>query len=145
MHTLTVLWSALVQIFEGLNLRCRNEIEAVRAQYPFSDLRFTRPALRLRFDEACTLLRTHGPAIGARQLAELRAQHDAAAAAGKEESARELKQLVLDMEKHLATVPSHADDEDLSTRDEKLLGAVVGEVKGCAPMRWSGDGWEMCQ
>ena len=34
------------------------------------------------------------------------------------------------MEKHLATVPVHGDDEDLSTRDEKLLGVVVGEQKG---------------
>ncbi|KAL1498912.1 hypothetical protein AB1Y20_013434 [Prymnesium parvum] len=129
-EVLDVIEGVFLHIFEGLNQRCKAEIEAVRAQYPFKDLRFSRPSLRMRFDEACTLLRTHGPAVGARQLAELQAQLQAAEAAGKDELAREVKQLVVDMEKHLATVPTHADDEDLSTRDEKLLGAVVGEVKG---------------
>jgi len=37
--------------------------------------------------------------------------------------------LVLFSQEHLATVASHKDDEDLSTKDEKLLGAVVGLVK----------------
>jgi len=39
-------------------------------------------------------------------------------------------QLIADEKAHLATVPTHKDDEDLSTKDEKLLGAVVAKVKG---------------
>eukprot|EP00966_Prymnesium_polylepis_P101054 2340075-Prymnesium_polylepis.1 len=50
------------------------------------------------------MLRTHGPAVGSRQLAELKAQQAAAEEAGKDELCRELKQLVADTEKHLATV-----------------------------------------
>ena len=33
---------------------------------------------------------------------------------------------------HLETVPNHADDEDISTKDEKLLGAVIRRLKGDA-------------
>ena len=33
------------------------------------------------------------------------------------------------MEEHLKTVPTHADDEDISTRDEKLLGVIINRVK----------------
>ena len=63
-----------LHIFEGLNARCKLEIEAVRKQYPFADLKFQRPALRMTFKEATALLREHGPAIGAEQVAALEAQ-----------------------------------------------------------------------
>ncbi|KAL3928632.1 MAG: hypothetical protein SGPRY_002306 [Prymnesium sp.] len=122
-----------LQIFEGLNARCASEIEAVRAQYPSAPLRFSRPALRMRFDEATTLLRTHGPRVGAKQLDALKRELEEAEEGGREagkEAAKELRQLVVDMERHLEGVGSHGEEEDLSTRDEKLLGAVVAEVKG---------------
>jgi len=35
---------------------------------------------------------------------------------------------IADAKAHLLTVPTHADDEDISTKDEKLLGAVVGKI-----------------
>ena len=91
---LDTIEEVFLHIFDGLNERCKPEIEAVRTQYPFKDLRYSRPALRMRYDEACQMLRTYGPAVGARQLAELKGQHEAAEAAGKDEQARELKQLV---------------------------------------------------
>jgi aspartyl-tRNA synthetase len=47
-------------IFRGINERCKRELEAVRAQYPFEDLKFTDPAFRLTFAEATALLRAHG-------------------------------------------------------------------------------------
>ena len=83
----------------------------------------------MRYPDAVALLREHGPAIGAERLAALEASQAAAAAAGDDESAREIAQLATDMRKHLATVPGHGDNEDMSTRDEKLLGAVVHQVK----------------
>ena len=58
-----------LHIFQGINDRCPKELEAVRKQYPFEPLRFTPgKALRLRYPEACKLLREHGPAIGAEQV-----------------------------------------------------------------------------
>ena len=100
----------------------------VREQYPFEDLKFKRPSLRMTYAEAVALLRQHGPAVGAEQLAALESQQQAAAADGNDERARELAQLVVDMKSHLSTVPTHGDLEDISTRDEKLLGAVVHKV-----------------
>jgi len=129
-EVLDVLEELFLHIFEGLNQNCKREIEAVRAQYPFEDLKFSRPALRMKFPEAAALLREHGPALGAERLAALEAQQAAAAASGDDENARDLAQQVIDMKEHLKGVPTHEDDEDLSTRDEKLLGAVVSRVKG---------------
>uniref|UniRef100_A0A7S4BY92 aspartate--tRNA ligase n=1 Tax=Chrysotila carterae TaxID=13221 RepID=A0A7S4BY92_CHRCT len=128
-EVLSLLEEVFISIFEGLNARCKREIEAVRAQYPFEDLRFSRPALRLSYVEALKLLREHGPAIGAEQLAALEEEQAAAAAAGDEERAKEMDKIIADAKAHLATVPTHADDEDISTKDEKLLGAVIGRLK----------------
>lgn len=47
-------------IFDGLNERYRNEIEAVRAQHPFKDLRYARPSLRITFQEGIQLLQEAG-------------------------------------------------------------------------------------
>ena len=120
-----------LHIFEGINTRCPKELEAVRQQYPFADLKFTPgKALRLRYQEAVALLREHGPAVGAERLAALKAQQAEAASAGADDDAKDLAQQVKDMEEHLKTVPVHKDDEDISTRDEKLLGAVISQTKG---------------
>ena len=43
-------------------------------------------------------------------------------AAGDEEKVKEMIKLLADTRDHLATVPTHGELEDISTRDEKLLG-----------------------
>ena len=129
-EVLEMLENLFLHIFEGINTRCARELDAVRAQYPFEPLKFSRPALRLTYYEAVALLREHGPSVGAERLAALETQQAAAAAAGSDEQARDLGQQVLDMKAHLQGVPTHEDDEDISTRDEKLLGAIVSRVKG---------------
>jgi len=129
-EVLDMLEKLFLHIFKGINERCPRELEAVRAQYPFANLKFGDTALRLRYQEAVALLREHGPAIGAERLAVLEAQQQAAAAAGDGENARDLAQQVHDAREHLKTVPGHADDEDISTKDEKLLGAIISRVKG---------------
>jgi aspartyl-tRNA synthetase len=128
-EVLEVLEGLFIHIFAGLNERCAKELEAVRAQYPFEDLKFGRTALRLTYYEAVQLLREHGPAIGAERLAALEQQQKAAEELGSSQEAKDLAKLVSDMREHLKTVPVHGDEEDLSTRDEKLLGAVVSRVK----------------
>ena len=127
---LDTLERVFLHIFEGLNARCALEIEAVRRQFPFADLKFKRPAFRFTFREATQMLREHGPAIGAEQLAALEAQRAKAEAAGREEEVKEAIKLIADHKAHMATVPTHGDLEDISTRDEKLLGAVMHRVKG---------------
>ncbi len=129
-EVLDVIEEVFLSIFDGLNQRCRAEIEAVRRQYPFEDLRYSRPALRLTFAEAIALLREHGPGVAAEKVAELEAEQAECRAKGHDERAQELVQIIDDAKAHAAGIPVHADDEDLSTKDERILGVVVGRVKG---------------
>mmetsp|Transcript_11909 Transcript_11909/g.20086 ORF Transcript_11909/g.20086 Transcript_11909/m.20086 type:complete len:690 (+) Transcript_11909:1-2070(+) len=128
-EVLEVLEDLFLSIFEGLNARCKAELEAVRKQYPFTDLRFSRPSLRLSYKEAIQLLREHGPAVGAERLAKLEAEQEAVKEAADDERVREMDKIIADERSHLETVATHQDDEDISTKDEKLLGAIIGKVK----------------
>lgn len=49
-----------IHIFNGLNQRCKLELEAVRDQHPFEDLKFCSPTLKLTYAEGCALLREAG-------------------------------------------------------------------------------------
>ncbi|GMH86678.1 hypothetical protein TrST_g13930 [Triparma strigata] len=57
---LDVFSDLFIHIFDGLNARCKNEIERVREQHPFEDLRYLRPTLRITYAEGCKLLREAG-------------------------------------------------------------------------------------
>ena len=48
-------------VFDGLNAQYQEELETVRAQHPFKDLRYKYPALRFKYPEAMALLRQEGP------------------------------------------------------------------------------------
>ena len=50
-EVLDVFSDLFIYIFDELNKRCKNEIEAVRKQYPFEDLRYSRPTLRITYEE----------------------------------------------------------------------------------------------
>eukprot|EP00536_Pseudo-nitzschia_multiseries_P005183 jgi/Psemu1/238299/estExt_Genewise1.C_940050 len=49
-----------IHIFDGINKRCKRELEAVREQHPFEDLRYCKPTLKLTYAEGCALLREAG-------------------------------------------------------------------------------------
>lgn len=57
---LEVFSELFIHIFDELNRHCKEELEAVRQQHPFKDLRYTRPTLRLTFQEGIQLLRDAG-------------------------------------------------------------------------------------
>ena len=59
-EVLDVFSDLFIHIFDGLNERYAAEIEAVREQYPFEDLQYHRPTLRLSFQEGIALLREAG-------------------------------------------------------------------------------------
>jgi aspartyl-tRNA synthetase len=107
-EVLEVLDGLFNHIFTGLNERFSREIEAVRKQYPFENLKWKYPCKRFTFKEAVALLRQKGPAI-------LEARMKAAATDYE-------KKLIA---KHLESVQAHADEDDISTEDEKLLGKIV--------------------
>lgn len=57
---LEVLSNLFIHIFEELNRCCSVELDTVRQQHPFQDLRYARPTLRLTFAEGIQLLRDAG-------------------------------------------------------------------------------------
>jgi aspartyl-tRNA synthetase len=63
-EVLDVLDDLFTFLFDGLKTRYAIELEAVRAQYPFEDLKYTSPSPRINFKEAIALLREDGVEIG---------------------------------------------------------------------------------
>jgi len=59
-EVLDVFSDLFIAIFDGLNARCKNELEAVREQHPFEDLQYCTPTLKLTYAEGCALLRGAG-------------------------------------------------------------------------------------
>lgn len=57
---LQVFSDLFIHIFDELNRNCKEDLEAVRQQHPFKDLRYARPTLRLTFQEGIQLLRDAG-------------------------------------------------------------------------------------
>jgi aspartyl-tRNA synthetase len=57
---LDVFSDLFIAIFDGLNDRCRTEIERVREQHPFEDLKYLKPTLKITYAEGCKLLREAG-------------------------------------------------------------------------------------
>jgi aspartyl-tRNA synthetase len=59
-EVLDVFSDLFIYIFDGLNERCKAELERVREQHPFEDLKYLRPTLKLTYAEGCALLREAG-------------------------------------------------------------------------------------
>jgi len=59
-EVLDVFSDLFIYIFEGINRRCKNELERVREQHPFEDLKFLKPTLKITYAEGCALLREAG-------------------------------------------------------------------------------------
>ena len=59
-EVLEVFSDLFIGIFDGINERCKDELERIREQHPFEDLKYLRPTLRLTYKEGCKLLRDSG-------------------------------------------------------------------------------------
>lgn len=59
-EVLHMMSEMFVYIFDGINERCKPELERVREQHPFEDLEYLRPTLKLTYAEGCALLREAG-------------------------------------------------------------------------------------
>ena len=112
-EVLDVLDRTFNAVFDGLNQSYAEELEAVRAQFPFENLRYRYPCLRFTYPEAMALLRAEGPA-------HLRALQETTT----DEAER------LRLKKREQDVATHGDLDDIGTEDEKLLGEIVGKIHG---------------
>jgi aspartyl-tRNA synthetase len=59
-EVLDVLSDLFIGIFDGINQRCKPELERVRQQHPFEDLKYLNPTLRITFAEGVKLLNDAG-------------------------------------------------------------------------------------
>ena len=59
-EVLDVFSDLFIYIFDGINERCKPELERIREQHPFEDLEYLRPTLKLTYAEGCALLREAG-------------------------------------------------------------------------------------
>jgi aspartyl-tRNA synthetase len=59
-EVLHVMSQLFIYIFDGIKERCKDELERVREQHPFQDLKYLRPTLKLTYAEGCALLREAG-------------------------------------------------------------------------------------
>lgn len=60
-EALDVLDMMFNHIFDGLNRAFKAEIETVRAQFPFEDLQYKYPCLKMKFKDAVLLLKEKAP------------------------------------------------------------------------------------
>ena len=68
-EVLSVLEGLFLSIFDGLNARCKPELEAVRKQYPFDDLKYGGPRSASPTPRRRRCCASTAPPIGAEQLA----------------------------------------------------------------------------
>jgi len=59
-EVLEVYSDLFIHIFDGINKRCKTELERVREQHPFEDLKYLNPTLKITYAEGCKLLREAG-------------------------------------------------------------------------------------
>jgi aspartyl-tRNA synthetase len=59
-EVLEVFSQVFIQIFDGINKYCKDELERVREQHPFEDLKYLNPTLKISFAEGCKLLNDAG-------------------------------------------------------------------------------------
>ncbi|KAG6555965.1 hypothetical protein Mapa_001905 [Marchantia paleacea] len=62
-EVIDLLDKLFVHIFDGLNSKCRKELEAIDQQYPFEPLKYHRETLRLTFDEGVQMLKEAGTIV----------------------------------------------------------------------------------
>lgn len=131
-EVLDVIDGTFDHIFHGLNERFSSELEAIRAQYPFEDLIWTKPCNRFTFAQAMGILKKEGPAYvsgvvvsvclrGAFCCCQLERDIAHYEKLGETKRVEEIKE-------HLATVVKHEEDEDIGTSDEKLLGRIMHDL-----------------
>lgn len=59
-EVLDMIGELFVAIFDGLATRYKDEIEVIKRQFPFEDLVYHRPSLRLNYTEMIDMLRADG-------------------------------------------------------------------------------------
>lgn len=128
-EVLDVMDGVFNHIFTGLVGKFGKEIEAVREQFPFEDLKWSYPSLKLEFKDAVKLLVEVGPSVLEGDIAQVDAELAALGTFAEfEESRKKLEKRKSELVAHLTSVKNHLENEDMGTSDEKVLGRVVKQI-----------------
>ena len=116
-------------IFTGLTTQFKTEIEAVKDQYPFDDLKWSYPCLKLEYRDAIKLLVDQGPAVIEADISGIEAELSLlSGGAETEEQRKRLEKRRGELQAHLESVKIHKENEDMGTSDEKVLGRVIRRI-----------------
>jgi len=126
-EVLNVMDGMFNHIFHGLMTKYRKELEAIREQYPFEDLKWSYPCLKLEYKDAVNLLVQHGPGVIESDIAAV--EKDLAGLGSdvseSDETRKRLEKRKSELLAHLESVKVHKENEDMGTSDEKVLGRVI--------------------
>ena len=128
-EVLDVMDAMFNHMFTGLMTRYRTQVEAVREQYAFEDLKWSYPCLKLEFKDAVKLLVSSGPAVIESDIAAIETELAKLTDGSESEEARKrLEKRKSELLNHLESVKVHQENEDMGTSDEKVLGRVIRAV-----------------
>jgi aspartyl-tRNA synthetase len=128
-EVLDVMDAMFNHIFTGLNQRCKKELEAVREQHPFEDLKWSNPCLRLEYPEAVKLLVQHGPGVIQGDIEHIDQELGSLGTATEfDEQRKRLEKRKSELIAHMASVTVHKENQDMGTSDEKVLGRVIRRI-----------------
>jgi dTMP kinase len=128
-EVLDVMDGLFNHLFTGLQTRFKSEIEAVREQYPFEDLKWKNPCLRLEYKDAIKLLVTHGPGIIKSDIGSTDAELASLPQTPEnEEQRKKLEKRKEELTAHLEDIKTHNENQDMGTSDEKVLGRVIRAI-----------------
>ena len=130
-EVLDVMDAMFNYIFTGLTSQFKNELEAVKQQYPYEDLKWSYPCLKLEYKDAIKLLVQHGPAVIDADIKSIDSELSTLSHTSEnEESRKRLEKRRSELVAHRESVIAHKENEDMGTSDEKVLGRVVRDTHG---------------
>jgi aspartyl-tRNA synthetase len=128
-EVLDVMDGVFNHIFTGLSTHFKTELEAVRAQHPFEDLKWSYPCLRMEYKDAIKLLVEHGPSLIEDDIDSVEKElANISQSSELEEQRKRLEKRRSELVEHLASVRVHKENQDMGTSDEKVLGRVVRRI-----------------
>ena len=116
-------------IFTGLCDRYNSELDAVKGQYPFEDLKWSYPCLKLEYKDAIKLLVENGPDIIEGDIMVINGELESLSSADENsEQKKRLEKRKEELLAHCESVKIHKENEDMGTSDEKVLGRVIRAI-----------------
>jgi aspartyl-tRNA synthetase len=127
-EVLDVMDGMFNHMFTGLSTKYKSELEAVREQYPFEDLKWSYPCLKLAYKDAIKLLVEHGPDVIEGDIMVINGELEALGEDENGEQRKRLEKRKSELLAHLESVKVHKENEDMGTSDEKVLGRVIRAI-----------------